>query len=141
MGIVRTVLRDIDTGSLGRVNYHEHSFQVSRLLPGDELTDEAAPTAEAIDVRHHGIDTVADATLIGLGRDPEALAPRRTVGAACRCDNWGSPGRALRRGPLDAQPQRVRALASWFIRDLTDGCAATDKTRFLACGIAVRHAW
>ena len=34
-GVVRTVRGDVAPGSLGRVNYHEHLFQVTPLLPGD----------------------------------------------------------------------------------------------------------
>lgn len=41
-GTVTTVLGNIDARSLGRTNYHEHLFQVTPLLPGDELEDEDA---------------------------------------------------------------------------------------------------
>jgi predicted metal-dependent phosphotriesterase family hydrolase len=33
---VSTVLGDVAASDLGRTNYHEHLFQVSPLLPGDE---------------------------------------------------------------------------------------------------------
>jgi predicted metal-dependent phosphotriesterase family hydrolase len=72
--LVRTVLGDVAAGDLGRVNYHEHLFQVSPLLPGDELTDEAASQAEAGALRASGFDSMVDATPIGLGRNPEAVA-------------------------------------------------------------------
>ncbi len=72
--IVRTVLGDESASELGRVNYHEHLFQVSPLLPGDELEDEAASQAEAILLRSSGFDTMVDATPVGLGRNPEAVA-------------------------------------------------------------------
>jgi 5-phospho-D-xylono-1,4-lactonase len=71
---VRTVLGDVEPASLGRVNYHEHLFQVSPLLPGDELDDEAASAAEAHLLVGSGFDAMIDATPIGLGRRPEAVA-------------------------------------------------------------------
>lgn len=37
---IRTVLGDVDASLLGAVDYHEYLFQVSPLLPGDELDDE-----------------------------------------------------------------------------------------------------
>jgi predicted metal-dependent phosphotriesterase family hydrolase len=74
LGMVRTVLGDADPQSLGRVNYHEHLFQVSPLLRGDELDEEAASLAEARLLVASGFETMVDATPIGLGRDPEAVA-------------------------------------------------------------------
>src|SRR4051812_6989125 len=71
---VRTVLGDVEPSSLGRVNYHEHLFQVSPLLPGDELDDEEAATTEARLLVASGFDTMVDATPIGLGRRPGAVA-------------------------------------------------------------------
>lgn len=72
--MVRTVHGDVAASDLGRLNYHEHLFQVSPLLPGDELTDEAVSEAEAGLLRGSGFDGMVDATPIGLGRKPEALA-------------------------------------------------------------------
>ena len=39
---VRTVLGDIPAADLGSCDYHEHLFQVSPLLSGDELDDESS---------------------------------------------------------------------------------------------------
>jgi phosphotriesterase-related protein len=71
---VRTVLGDVAAASLGRVNYHEHLFQASPLLPGDDLDDEGASGVEAGTLRSSGFDSMIDATPIGLGRRPEAVA-------------------------------------------------------------------
>ena len=71
---VRTVLGDVAAAALGRTNYHEHLFQVSPLLPGDELDDEPASQAEAASLRESGFATMVDATPTGLGRRPDALA-------------------------------------------------------------------
>lgn len=74
MSMVRTVLGDVVPERLGRVNYHEHLFQVSSLLPGDELDDEVAAASEAAVLQQSGFDAMVDATPVGLGRNPEALA-------------------------------------------------------------------
>ncbi len=47
MSSVRTVLGDIAPTDLGRTNYHEHLFQVTPLLAGDELDDEDCSSREA----------------------------------------------------------------------------------------------
>lgn len=73
-GLVRTVLGDVPAAQLGRVDYHEHLFQVSALLAGDELDDEPASGGEAALLRQGGIDAMVEATPTGLGRDPAAVA-------------------------------------------------------------------
>lgn len=72
--LVRTVLGDIPAHELGRCDYHDHLFQASPLLPGDELDDEPASTAEAVLLRDAGIDSMIEATPTGLGRNPAAVA-------------------------------------------------------------------
>lgn len=72
--VVRTVLGDLDPGQLGRTDYHDHLFQVSPLLPGDELDDEQASGVEAGSLHAAGFSTLVEPTPIGLGRRPEALA-------------------------------------------------------------------
>lgn len=72
--VVRTVLGDIAPHELGPTDYHEHLFQVSPLLPGDELDDEDASRAEAVALRASGAAALVDATPIGLGRRPNAVA-------------------------------------------------------------------
>ena len=71
---VRTVLGDIAPGDLGATDYHEHLFQVSPLLPGDDLDDEAASRDEAGLLRASGAGAMVEATPTGLGRRPEAVA-------------------------------------------------------------------
>ena len=72
--VVRTVLGDIAPALLGRVDYHEHLFQVSPLLPGDELDDEKASGEEAALLQASGFEAMVDATPFGVGRDASALA-------------------------------------------------------------------
>jgi phosphotriesterase-related protein len=74
MGLVRTALGDVEPDQLGRTDYHEHLFQVSPLLPGEELDDEDASREEARLLRTAGIAAMIDATPIALGRNPEAAA-------------------------------------------------------------------
>lgn len=71
---VRTVLGDVEPRELGAVNYHEHLFQTTPLLPGDELDDEGLSRAETESMRSAGIASMVDATPWGLGRDPAAVA-------------------------------------------------------------------
>lgn len=71
---VRTVLGDIDPRQLGPTDYHEHLFQSTPLLPGDDLDDEQASTAEALSLRQAGASAMVEATPTGLGRRPSAVA-------------------------------------------------------------------
>lgn len=71
---VRTVLGDLAADRLGPTNYHEHLFQVSPLLPGDELEDEVRSGSEAASLRGSGFAAMVDATPIGLGRRSAALS-------------------------------------------------------------------
>ncbi|VXB60330.1 Aryldialkylphosphatase [Microbacterium sp. 8M] len=73
-GVIRTVLGDVDAAGWGPTDYHEHLFQVTPLLPGDELDDERASTREAELLRDSGFAAMIDATPSGLGRDPAGVA-------------------------------------------------------------------
>jgi predicted metal-dependent phosphotriesterase family hydrolase len=73
-GSIRTLLGDIAPTALGRTDYHEHLFQVSPLLPGDDLDDERRSSTEAGFLVASGFQAMVDATPIGLGRRPEAVA-------------------------------------------------------------------
>lgn len=126
MNLIRSVLGDVDPSGLGRVNYHEHLFQVSPLLIGDELRDESASTTEAQLLRTSGFEAMIDATPIGLGRDPEAVARISqstgltviaTTGA--HRDAHYSPDHWLRR--LDAHRR-----ADLFLTDLREGMPRLD---------------
>lgn len=72
--MIRTVLGDIDAADLGVTNCHEHLFQVTPALPGEELDDEDASQAEFARTVDAGLQGLVDATPIGLGRRPEAVA-------------------------------------------------------------------
>ncbi|GAB6859332.1 phosphotriesterase [Microbacterium xylanilyticum] len=68
------MLGDVDAADWGPTDYHEHLFQVTPLLPGDELDDEPASTREAELLRDSGFAAMIDATPSGLGRDPAGVA-------------------------------------------------------------------
>ena len=128
-GFVRTVTGDVDPAGLGRVDYHEHLFQISPLLPGDDLDDEAASGDEASQLRASGFETMVDATPLGLGRRPEAtrrisvatgLQVVMTTGVHRR--EHYEPGHPL----LDAPAAK---LAAAFLRDLTEGAAELSGER------------
>ena len=78
MATVRTVLGDLPAADLGPTDYHEHLFQATPLLVGDELDSEAASGHEAVLLRESGFTTMVDAAPLGLGAKPQALAPIRS---------------------------------------------------------------
>jgi phosphotriesterase-related protein len=126
--MIRTVLGDIDPARLGATNYHEHLFQVSPLLPGDELDDEARSTEEAGLLRDSGFAAMIDATPFGIGRDPEALA-RISAATGLRVVATTGRHREAHYGP--EHPIRswdVERLTALFVRDIEDGMPVADST-------------
>ncbi|WP_270365733.1 phosphotriesterase family protein [Microbacterium algeriense] len=130
MPAVRTVLGDIDPSQLGRVDYHEHLFQVSPLLVGDELDDEAASGEEAGLLRASGFETMVDATPFGLARDPAAVA---RISAATGLHVVATTGRHREAHYGPDHPMQVWGadrLAALFVSDLTRGMPADDAAVF-----------
>lgn len=124
---VRTALGEVAPSALGATDYHEHLFQVSPLLPGDELDDEPASQAEAASLRSSGFATLVDATPVGLGRRPAAVA---RISAAAGLHVVVSTG--AHREPhygaghwlLDLSEDQ---LAERFCREVTDGLPVEDR--------------
>lgn len=130
MPAVRTVLGDIDPSQLGRVDYHEHLFQVSPLLVGDELDDETASGEEAGLLRASGFETMVDATPFGLARDPAAVA---RISAATGLHVVATTGRHREAHYGPDHPMQVWGadrLAALFVSDLTRGMPADDAAVF-----------
>lgn len=128
--MIRTVLGDIDPSLLGSTNYHEHLFQVTPLLPGDELDDEASSTAEAASLKTSGFAAMVDATPFGLGRDPEAVA---RISDTTGMHVVATTGRHREAHYGDDHPMQVwsvEQLAELFLSDLTKGMAADDAAVF-----------
>lgn len=123
---VQTVLGPVPVESLGRVDYHDHLFQVSPLLPGDDLDDMAASSAEAASLRASGFETLLDVTPVGLGRRPEAVA---RISAATGLTVVASTGLHREAHYPAADPLRtldVDTRAAVFLRELTVGQLADD---------------
>lgn len=122
-GFVRTVRGDLDPEALGRVNYHEHLFQVSPLLRGDDLDDETASQEEARQLGASGFEAMVDATPLGLGRRPDAI---RRISEATGLHVVMTIGVHRREHYRDDHPlltASVDTLTAAFLRDLTVGAA------------------
>lgn len=120
-GLVHTVAGPVDPTSLGATNYHEHLFQVSPLLPGDDLDDEQASGAEAGLLRASGFAAMVDATPLGLGRRPDAIA---RIAAASGLSVVMTTGVHRAEHYADGHPLLTASadqLATAFLRDLTAG--------------------
>lgn len=124
--MIRTVLGDVAPDDLGRCDYHEHLFQVSPLLPGDELDDEAASGAEAAALRTAGIDAMVEATPTGLGRDPAGVA-RISAATGLRVVHTTGAHRSEHYGSGHWLPACPEAdLVARFTADVRDGLPAVD---------------
>ncbi|ALX65762.1 phosphotriesterase family protein [Microbacterium sp. XT11] len=128
-GFVRTATGDVSPGDLGRTDYHEHLFQVSPLLPGDDLDDETASAAEAGHLRRSGFDTMVDATPLGLGRRPSAIAriSRETGLIVVLTTGVHRREHYAADDPLLAASESE--LAAAFTADLLDGAVEEDSSR------------
>ncbi|MFA4897140.1 phosphotriesterase [Microbacterium sp.] len=128
--MIRTVLGDIDPALLGSTNYHEHLFQVSPLLPGDELDDEDASGAEAALLQGSGFAAMVDATPFGLGRNPEAIA---RISASAGLHVIATTGRHREAHYGEEHPMQVwtaEQLAELFIGEVTRGMPVDDAVVF-----------
>jgi hypothetical protein len=124
--VIRTVLGDVAPDELGRCDYHEHLFQLSPLLPGDELDDEAASAAEAGALRAAGIDAMVEATPTGLGRDPVGVA-RISAATGLRVVHVTGGHRSEHYGSGHWLPACSEAeLAARFTADVRDALPAVD---------------
>jgi phosphotriesterase-related protein len=125
-GLARTVLGDVAGDNLGTVDYHEHLFQVSPLLPGDELDDEARSAGEAGRLRASGFSTMIDATPLGLGRRPDAVA---RISASTGLAVIAATGMHREQHYATDHPLRSMdedALATLFTREITHGMDDTS---------------
>ncbi|MEV7873948.1 aryldialkylphosphatase [Microbacterium sp. NPDC089188] len=120
---VRTAMGDVAPETLGRVDYHEHLFQVSPLLPGDDLDDEDAALEETRQFAASGFETMVDATPLGLGRRPAAT---RRIARAAGVTVVLTTGLHRREHYRDGDPlldAGVDELAAAFEADLVAGAA------------------
>lgn len=122
----RTVLGDVAPAELGTVDYHEHLFQVSPLLPGDELADEARSGEEAQILRRSGFRTMVEATPTGLGRQPEALARISSELGLHIIATTGVHRQAHYPHTDRLTDSSVERLTTQFVRDIEHGMSAAD---------------
>lgn len=125
--MVPTVLGLVPGDDLGATNYHEHVFQTTPLLPGDELDDVAASRAEIASLVASGFNAMIDATPIGLGRrNLELPAISRSTG----CQIVVTTGfhrdahYADQPGWLEMDTERC---AEIFTREIVHGVAVEDR--------------
>ena len=119
--MITTVTGDIAPAHLGATNYHEHLFQTSPLLPGDELDDESLSRDEAASLHASGFTAMIDATPVGLGRRPTAL---RRISEATGLRIVATTGRHREAHYAADHPVRAWSVddaAGAFVRDLTVG--------------------
>lgn len=119
-GLVRTVTGDVPPSVLGVTNYHEHLFQISPLLPGDEVDDERKSSEEAGLLKASGFDTVVDATPLGLGRNPVATAEISTRHGIHVIATTGRHREAHYETSHWVREFTDSTLAAAFVRDLTE---------------------
>lgn len=128
---IRTVLGDLDDASAAGLgwDYHEHLFQASRLLPGEELDDSDRSRDEAARLTAAGISAMIEATPIGLGRRPRAVA---AISAATGLTVVHVTGAHRSEHYPDDHPIRVASaatLADTFVAEIERGLPAVDSGR------------
>lgn len=130
MPVVRTVLGDIDPAQLGATDYHEHLFQISPLLVGDELDDEDLSGQEAALLKASGFAAMVDATPFGLGRDPEGVA---RISAGTGMHVVATTGRHREAHYGDDHPMHAwstERLTALFVAEVTRGMPVDDALVF-----------
>ncbi|MDJ0336692.1 aryldialkylphosphatase [Cryobacterium sp. PH31-O1] len=126
--VVRTVLGDTDPAQLGVLDYHEHLFQSSPLLQGDELNDERASGDEAASLYESGVASMIEATPTGLERNVEAVAriSARTGLAIVHTTGAHHAGHYAEDDPLHSLS--ATQLAALFTNDIRAGMTNDDGT-------------
>jgi phosphotriesterase-related protein len=120
-GKIRTVLGDIEPADLHRVDYHEHLFQVSPLLAGDELDSEDKSRAEAELLVAAGISAIIEATPTGLGQNPSAVARISCTTGLQVVHTTGAHHGGHYAQDHELRRLTARQLADRFISDVTQG--------------------
>ncbi len=153
MASVETALGPVDTSELGRTYMHEHVFvltpDVQQNYPdhwGSEDDRVADATAKLKALAAQGIRTIADPTVVGLGRYIPRIqriaeqVPELHIIAATGCYTYDQvPWFFTYRGPaLNAAlgAEVPDPMVDMFVGDITDGIADTGvKAAFLKCAI------
>lgn len=153
-GLVPTLRGDISTGELGSVLMHEHVFQLNEEYRHNYRPDfdEEALIASAIaqfkELKAAGIDTILDATVLGLGRFIErvqrvASQIELNIVPATGLYTYGDlpfPFQSVGPGLKNDIPRPAGSHADFmvdlFIGDLTEGISGTGiRAGFLKCAV------
>jgi phosphotriesterase-related protein len=122
--VVRTVLGDIDPAELGVCDSHDHLFLRTPALPGQELDDPAAATAELRAFAALGGRAVVQWTPFGMGRRAGRLGE---VSRASGVHVVAATGLHQARHYSEALVERLRGrLAGLFVDELTRGMRNDD---------------
>lgn len=147
MALVETVRGPVEAASLGLTLMHEHVFvlneEIRRNYPGawDEQarTDDAVAKLNALAAR--GCVTIADPTVLGLGRDIGRVArvAARTdlnIIAATGLYTYNDVPLYFRYRGADRAGTAADPMTAMFIADLTEGISGTGiRAAFLKCAI------
>jgi len=146
-GTVQTVRGPVDAGGLGTTLMHEHVFvlneEIRQNYPGD--WDEDKRVADAVTrlraLKAAGVDTIADPTVIGLGRcipriqRVAAQVDLNIIVASGLYTYNDLPFYFRYRGP-DSGTGGQDPMTEMFAADITEGIAGTGvKAAFLKCAI------
>jgi phosphotriesterase-related protein len=145
MALVETVRGPVDTAALGTTLMHEHVFvlneEIRRNYPGswseEERTEDAVAKLTALHER--GCATIADPTVIGLGRDIERIqkvAARTELNIIVATGIYTYNDVPLYFRFRTAGADGVDPMTTLFVGDLTEGIAGSGiKAAFLKCAI------
>ncbi|WP_328846960.1 phosphotriesterase family protein [Streptomyces sp. NBC_00258] len=120
---MRTVLGDVSPTELGVCDAHDHLFFSSPRLPGEELRDATAATAELVAFRAAGGGSVVQWTPYGLGRRAADL-PLLARAAGVHIVAATGLHQAAHYSPESIDRLRD-GLAGLFVAELTEGLATS----------------
>ena len=129
MATVNTVTGPIDTAELGFTLMHEHIYVLSEGVIANfpHLWDREQRLSQAADAlseaRAHGVDTIVDLTVLGLGRD---VALARDISKACGVNVIAATGLyTYDELPHHFQSRDADYMAELFVRDIEVGIQDT----------------
>ena len=132
--LIRTVLGDIQPGELGVCDSHDHLFFGSPMLPGQELDDAQAATAELGAYAALGGQAVAQWTPYGLGRQVTDVAAASRATGVHVIAATGLHQAAHYEPALVAQLDEDR-LTELFISELTRGIHPEEGAEAIRAGM------
>jgi predicted metal-dependent phosphotriesterase family hydrolase len=127
VGLIRTVLGDIEPEQLGRTHGHEHVLFDPVKDQGEDLhrTDLTEAIAELSSFRAAGGSGLVDATVAELGRDPQGLAEVSRATGVHVVLATGHTAQEWWDGAVDLERRAVEDLAEEMVADLTEGIGDT----------------